>query len=94
MTPTEFKNLIDHFYNETTHVLVHSYAIIDKLVGTAYFGEVNTTSLLATQAATGEIVISESTTQKAGIDTTNLEKRTLELKGKSALMDIWVTRVS
>lgn len=33
MTPTEYKELIDRFYNETTHVLVHSYALIDKLVG-------------------------------------------------------------
>lgn len=33
MTPTEFKGLINRFYNETTPVLVNSYAIIDKLVG-------------------------------------------------------------
>ena len=160
MTPTEFKELIYRFYNETTHVLVHSYAIIDKLVGdevsgyyipmftggkdyvqrsvkaaqemlqvtghanpegpwapvgigihtgTAYFGAVsssdglveltalgdavNTASRLASQAATGEIVISEITAKKAGIDTGKLEKRTLELKGKSEPMDVWVMRV-
>lgn len=160
MTPTEFKGLIDRFYNKTTHVLIHSYGLIDKLVGdevsgyylpsivgkeyalrsiqaardmlavtghvdpegpwapvgvgihtgTAYFGAVsssdglveltalgdavNTASRLATQAAAGEIVISEDTAQKAGIDTANLEKRTLELKGKSAPMDVWVMRVA
>ena len=160
MTPTEFKELIDRFYSETTHVLAHSYAIIDKLVGDevsayyipgftgkhfalnavesarevlrvtghtnpegpwapigvgihtgrAYFGAVsstdglveltalgdavNTASRLATQAAKGEIVISEITAQKAGLDTANLEKRTLELKGKSAPMDVWVMRVT
>jgi adenylate cyclase len=160
MTPTEFKELIDRFYSETTHVLAHSYAIIDKLVGdevsayyipgfagkdfalkaiesarevlrvtghtdpegpwapvgvgihtgTAYFGAVssadglveltalgdavNTASRLATQARAGEIVISESTAQEAGLDTTDLEKRTLELKGKSAPMDVWVMRIS
>jgi len=33
MTPIEFKELIDRFYSETTHVLAHSYAVIDKLVG-------------------------------------------------------------
>jgi adenylate cyclase len=159
MTPTEFKNLIDHFYSETTHVLVHSYAIIDKLVGDevtgyylptfvgkeyarkavqaaqdmlkatghadpegpwvpvgvgihtgrAYFGAVssreglveltalgdavNTASRLATKAAAGEIIISEETAQKAGVDTGNLERRTLELKGKSSPMDVWVMRV-
>jgi len=160
MTPTEFKNLIYRFYNETTHVLVHSYAIIDKLVGDevtgyylptfvgkeyahravqaaqdmlavtghadpegpwapvgvgihtgrAYFGAVssndglveltalgdavNTAARLASQAGTGEVVISESTAQKAGLDTTNLEKRTLELKGKSSPMDVWVMHIS
>lgn len=160
LTPTKFKELIDRFYNETTHVLVHSYAIIDKLVGDevsgyylpsyvgadyvmksveaaqellrvtghtnpdgpwvpvgagvhtgrAYFGAVssadglveltalgdtvNTASRLASQAASGEIVISENTAQKAGIDTASLEKRTLELKGKSAPLDVWVMRVS
>ena len=160
MTPTEFKELIDRFYSETTHIIAHSYAIIDKLVGdevsayylpgftgknfaltaienaremllvtghtdpegpwapvgvgihtgTAYFGAVssadglveltalgdavNTASRLATQARAGEIVISESTAQEAGLDTTDLEKRTLELKGKSAPMDVWVMRIS
>jgi len=33
MEPTDFRDLIDRFYSETTHVLVHSYAMIDKLVG-------------------------------------------------------------
>lgn len=160
MTPTEFKELIDRFYNETTHVLVHSYAIIDKLVGDevsgyylpshvgpdyvrksyeaaqevlrvtghtnpegpwvpvgagihageAYFGAVssadglveltalgdtvNTASRLASQAGAGEIVISRSAAQKAGIDTVNLETRTLELKGKREPLDVWVMRVA
>ncbi|MGD8930533.1 MAG: adenylate/guanylate cyclase domain-containing protein, partial [Lysobacterales bacterium] len=78
--------------------------------GTAYFGAVsskeglveltalgdavNTASRLATQAAAGEIVISESTARKADLDTSGLEKRTLELKGKSAPMDVWVMHVS
>lgn len=160
MSATEFKKLIQRFYNETTSVLVHSYAIIDKLVGDevtgyfiptfiggkdyaqrsvkaaqkilqvtghanpegpwapvgvgvhtdrAYFGTVsssdglveftalgdavNTAARLATQAATGEIVISKATAEKAEIDTTNLEKRTLDLKGKSEPMDVWVMRV-
>jgi len=160
MTPTEFKELIDRFYSETTHILAHSLAVIDKLVGDevsayyvpnfagenfalravqaaqgvlratghaspegpwaptgvgihtgrAYFGAVssadglveltalgdavNTASRLAAQAAAGEIVISVDTAKKAGIDTGNLEKRTLVLKGKSAPMDAWVMCVS
>jgi adenylate cyclase len=160
MTNTEFKDLIDRFYSETTHVLAHSYAVIDKLVGDevsgyyipgfvgknyalksieaaqemlrvtghtksegpwapigigintgkAYFGavksrdglvdltalgdSVNTASRLASKAAAGEIVMSEDTVQKAGIDTKDLEKRTLELKGKRDPMDVWVMQVS
>lgn len=30
---SEFRRLIDRFYTETTHVLMHSYAQIDKLAG-------------------------------------------------------------
>lgn len=33
MSPIEFKELINKFYNRSTHVLVHSLAVIDKLVG-------------------------------------------------------------
>jgi adenylate cyclase len=156
MTPTEFKGLIDRFYSETTHVLVHSWAVIDKLIGDevsgyyfpafagqdfvskcvqaaqellrvtghkdpegpwasvgvgintgeAYFGAVssldclveftalgdavNVAARLASKAATGEIIISESTAQKSGIDTANLEKRKLELKGKKDPIDAWI----
>lgn len=160
MNPTEFKDLIDRFYNEATHVLVHSYAVIDKLAGdevsgyylpgmvgedfarksvqagldvlrvtghadpggpwapvgvgihtgNAYYGAVssrdglvemtalgdavNIAARLASQAARGELVISERTAQKAGVDTSKLEKRTLDLKGKSEPMDVWVMRVT
>jgi adenylate cyclase len=159
MNPTEFKDLIDHFYNKTTHVLVHSRALLDKLggddvrgyyvpgfagkqfarrsveaaqnllrvtghadqqgpwvpvgvginTGTAYYGAVssadglveltalgdavNVAARLSSKAAAGEIVISESTALEAGMDTSNLEKRSLELKGKSKPMDVWVMRV-
>lgn len=77
--------------------------------GRAYFGAVssadglveltapgnagNTASRLATQAAAGEIVISEDTAQKAGIDIANLEKRTLKLKAKSVPMNVWVMQL-
>jgi adenylate cyclase len=160
MTATEFKNLIDRFYNETSHILVHSYAIIDKIrgdeingyymptftgqdfaeravkaardilavtghhdaegpwapvgvgihTGQAYYGAVsssegmveltalgdavNTASRLASKAGIGEIILSEETVRKASVDTANLEKRTLELKGKSALMDAWVMKIA
>lgn len=160
MNPTEFKELIDRFYSETTHVLVHSYAMIDKLVGDevsgyyipgmagagisqravqaakdilrvtghtapdgpwapvgvgvhtgrAYYGAVsskdglveltalgdavNTASRLASMAAAGEVVVSESALEDAGWAANNLEKRTLELKGKEDLMDVRIIKVA
>lgn len=159
MGAAEFKRLIDRFYSETTHVLTHSLALIDKLAGDevsgfylpgyvgeeyarrsveaaqeilrvtghadpegpwapvgvgintgeAYFGvvgesdelvemtalgdAVNVAARLTSQAAVGEIVLSESTVRQAGLETSDLEKRTLELKGKRAPMDAWVMAV-
>ena len=160
MNPTEFKELIDRFYSETTHILVHSYAMIDKLAGDevsgfyipgivgkdfvqksveaaldmlrvtghsdpqgpwaplgvgihtdkAYFGAVsskdglveltalgdavNIAARLGSQAAAGEVLVSEVAAQKAGLDTSQLAKRRLELKGKREPMDVWVLRVT
>jgi class 3 adenylate cyclase len=54
---------------------------------------VNVAARLASQAAAGEVVLSESTVRKAGLDTAGLEKRRLALKGKSEPMDVWVLRV-
>ncbi len=156
MSVHEFKRLIDRFYTETTHVLMHSYALIDKLAGDevsgfylpgyvgrehakrsvdaalqilrvtghdksegpwvpvgvgvntgeAYFGvvgetddmveftalgdAVNVAARLASQAATGEIVLGESTVRQAALDTERMESRRLELKGKSEPADVWV----
>ncbi|MGD2026890.1 MAG: adenylate/guanylate cyclase domain-containing protein [Anaerolineales bacterium] len=160
MDPTSYRDLIDRFYNETTHVLVHSYAMIDKLVGDevsgfyfpglvgknisqqaikaaekilkvtghadpeepwvpvgvgvhtgrAYYGAVsskdgmvdltalgdavNTASRLASMAAAGEVVISESAIKDSGMDASILEERTLELKGKEERMDVRIIKVA
>ncbi len=159
MSAADFKRLIERFYTDTTHVLIHSLAQIDKLAGdqvsgyylpsyvgrdhakvsveaaqellrvtghtdpegpwapvgvgvntgVAYFGtvgreddmiditalgdEVNVAARLASNAAAGEIVLSESTVAGAGLDSAGLEKRTLDLKGKSESVDVWVMRV-
>lgn len=45
--------------------------------------EVNTAARLASKAAPGEIIVSEQALQKAGIDGSMLESRSLELKGIS-----------
>jgi adenylate cyclase len=160
MSAAEFKQLIDRFYTETTRVLTHSLAQIDKLAGdqvsgyylpsylgrdyakvaveasqellrvtghadsggpwapvgvgvntgVAYFGtvgreddmiditalgdEVNVAARLASNAAAGEIVLSESTVAGASLDASALEKRTLALKGKSEPMDVWVMTIT
>lgn len=159
MNTIEFKRLIDHFYAETTHVLMHSYAMIDKLAGdavsgyylpgiagedfarksidaaerllqvtghadpdgpwapvgvgvhtgVAYFGAVgegdglieltalgdavNVAARLGSEAAAGEAIISTSTVLKAGVSTNRFERRTVDLKGKSEPMDVWVIHV-
>ncbi len=160
MKPTDFKDLIEHFYSKTTHVLMHSFAMIDKLAGDAvsgyylpgiagkdyarkaieagekmlqvtghadpegpwapvgvgihtglaYFGAVgegdglveltalgdavNVAARLGSEAAGGEVIISDSTVDRAGVSTENFERRTVELKGKSDPMDVWVMQVS
>ncbi|MDK1030100.1 MAG: adenylate/guanylate cyclase domain-containing protein [Anaerolineae bacterium] len=66
----------------------------DGLVELTALGDaVNVAARLGSKAAAGGIVISVSTALKAGLDTSDLERRTLELKGKSEPMDIWVMRV-
>ncbi len=50
---------------------------------TAVGDEVNTVARLASQAAAGEILVSEQALREAGMDATGLEARSLELKGIS-----------
>ena len=65
----------------------------DLIEMTALGDEVNVAARLASQAAAGEIVLSQSTVSQAGLDTTGLERRTLELKGKTEPIDVWVTAI-
>ena len=50
---------------------------------TAIGDEVNTAARLASQAGAGEIIVSEKALKEAGIDGSELESRSLELKGIS-----------
>ena len=144
MSPTEFSQLINRFYNETTKLIVDEDGLVEKLAGdsvaafwgagfagpgyvhrtidvaqklvramsrenipigvgvhsgVAFFGamgepgglteitavgdEVNTAARLASKAAAGEILVSERALQEAGLTTSDLEARSLELKGIS-----------
>ena len=159
MSPTEFKNLIDRFYQVSTKIFIKTNAMIDKLIGdevTAFYmtgisgkdfaslavlaaqellintghkdsngpwvpvgigihtgvafvgavgssdGVVDITALgdavniaarLASHAKAGEILLSEQTLEAAKMDGSRLEKRTLNLKGKSAAFDVRVMKV-
>jgi adenylate cyclase len=54
---------------------------------------VNATARLAGKAAAGEILISQATASAAALDTSGMEQRELALKGKSALMAVYVMTV-
>jgi len=54
--------------------------------------EVNTAARLASKAAPGEIVVSEQALRKAGMDGSDLEHRSLELKGISEPVQVRVIR--
>lgn len=53
----------------------------------------NTTARLASSAKDGEILISKVTAEKAGLDTSLLEMRELELKGKQEKVGVWVEKL-
>ena len=56
--------------------------------------EVNTAARLASKAAAGEIIVSEQALQKANMDGSQLESRSLELKGISEPVQVRVMRGS
>lgn len=62
-----------------------------KNVDIAVLGDnVNIASRLTGQAQTGEMVASDETYKRAGIDTAGLEFRSFDLKGKEGPVDAWV----
>lgn len=66
----------------------------DGLVDISAIGdEVNTAARLASKAAAGEIIVSEKALEQAGIDSSGLEPRSLELKGISEPISVRVMRV-
>jgi adenylate cyclase len=57
---------------------------------TALGDEVNATARLASAAGAGEILVSASTAQAAGLQRAQLEFRRLELKGRQQAMEVYV----
>jgi adenylate cyclase len=158
VTPTEFRRLLNRFYDTASRVLVDHDAIVDKFVGdeviglfipalaqtahaaraveaslallratghddpagpwipigigvhtgnafigsvgeppvtdlTALGDAVNTTARLSSAAATGEVLVTEAAATASGFDTTALERRDLELKGKQDSTPVFVVTV-
>ena len=66
----------------------------EALVNISAIGdEVNTAARLASKAAAGEIIVSEKTLARAGINSEGLESRSLELKGISQPVTVRVMRL-
>jgi adenylate cyclase len=66
----------------------------DGLVNISAIGdEVNQAARMASKAAAGEIIISETALKQAGMDSGGLESRRLELKGIRELVDVKVIKV-
>jgi adenylate cyclase len=57
---------------------------------TALGDPVNTAARLAASAGTGEILVSREAAKAAGLETSGLEPRTLELRGRAETVDAWV----
>jgi len=65
----------------------------DGLVDISAIGdEVNTAARLASNAAAGEIIVSEQALRDAGVDGSLMESRSLELKGISLPVPVRVLR--
>ena len=158
MSPTDFGRLVNRFYKATTHVMVQTDALIDKIIGdqvagmyvpgiagpdharraieaaqeilrvtghgaadgpwiplgigvhtgTAFVGAVgseegtvditvlgdtaNTAARLSTSAGQGEILISQAASDAAEMQNDDMVQRSLELKGKSAAMTVYVMK--
>jgi adenylate cyclase len=59
---------------------------------TAVGDPVNTTARLAMSAAAGEILVTASAAEAANLNTSALEMRTLELRGREEAAEVWVAR--
>jgi adenylate cyclase len=60
---------------------------------TALGDSVNVTARLSSLAATGEVLISEDAYARGGSELGDLERRRLDLKGRSAPLDVRILRV-
>jgi adenylate cyclase len=61
---------------------------------TALGDSVNTTARLASLAGSGELLVSLAAAEHASLDATGLERRTVEVRGREATLDVYALRPS
>jgi adenylate cyclase len=59
---------------------------------TALGDSVNTTARLASLAGPGELLVSLAAAEHAGLDATGLDRRTVEVRGRDATLDVYALR--
>jgi adenylate cyclase len=65
----------------------------DAVDFTAVGDTVNTAARLRAEAGVGEVLISDAAAKAAGVETSGLERRTLELRGREQSVEAWVEAV-
>jgi adenylate cyclase len=61
---------------------------------TALGDAVNTTARLASLAEAGELLVSVETSERAGLDAMDLERRTVDVRGREAGLDVYTVRTN
>jgi adenylate cyclase len=61
---------------------------------TALGDSVNTTARLASLAGPGELLVSLAAAEHASLDTTGLDRRTVEVRGREATLDVYALRTA
>jgi adenylate cyclase len=61
---------------------------------TALGDPVNTTARLASLAEAGELLVSVEASERAGLDAMDLERRTVDVRGREAGLDVYTVRIN
>ncbi len=61
---------------------------------TALGDSVNTTARLASLAEAGELLVTVATSERAALDTRDLERRTVDVRGREAGLEVYAMRTS